>query len=202
MTVVTGPSGVGQVEPRVRHAVRGRPAALRRDVLGLCAAVPRPHGPAAGRPRGRRAARDRDRPDQPGAQLALDGRHDDRAQRPPEAAVRRAQPNCSTASHGAAGAPRHAETIYADLSRARRRRAIRASRSRSRSNCPNTPAKEVDAMAVRQRLSRACRRERTWTPTARAQAARRRGRPLPRRNVEKVRVVEAIELSLKRGGAV
>ena len=36
----------------------------------------------------RHPAGDRHRPDQPGAHLALDGRHDDRAERPPEAAVR------------------------------------------------------------------------------------------------------------------
>ena len=33
MTVVTGPERLGQVQPGVRHAVRRRPAALRRDLL-------------------------------------------------------------------------------------------------------------------------------------------------------------------------
>ena len=116
LTVVTGPERVGQVEPGVRHAVRRRPAALRRDLLGLRAPVPRPHGPARGRPRRGRAAGDRHRPDQPGAQLALDGRHDDRAQRPPEAAVRPRRAAVRPQDR-AAGAPRHADTIYADLVR-------------------------------------------------------------------------------------
>ena len=80
--------GLGQELAGVRHAVRRRPAPLRRDLLAVRAAVPRPHGPARGGPHRGRAAGDRDRPDQPGAHLAQHGRHDDRAERSPEAAVR------------------------------------------------------------------------------------------------------------------
>jgi hypothetical protein len=49
-TVVTGPVGFGQVEPRVRHDLPGRPAPLPREHVDLRAALPRPHGPGAGRP--------------------------------------------------------------------------------------------------------------------------------------------------------
>ncbi len=116
---------IGQVEPRLRHALRRRAAALRRDLQRLRAPVPRAHGPARGRQGRGRAAGDRDRPDQPGAQLALDGRDDDRAQRPPEAAVR-ARRRAVRQGNGAARAPRFARD---DLRRpdaahgARRRRA-------------------------------------------------------------------------------
>ena len=78
------------------------------------APVPRPHGQAAGRSHRRHSAGDRHRPDQSGAHLALDRRHDDRAQRSPEAAVR---------ARRAAVLPRlrppvrrdTPETIYAEL---------------------------------------------------------------------------------------
>ena len=49
LIVVTGVSRLGQVLARLRHALRRGPAALRRDLLALRAAVPRPHGQAAGR---------------------------------------------------------------------------------------------------------------------------------------------------------
>ena len=95
LDIPTGATGGGdrrlgqrQVIAGVRHALCRRPAALRRDLLRLCAAVPRPDGQAAGRPHRRRAAGDRDRPDQSGAHLALHRRHDDRTQRPPEVAAR------------------------------------------------------------------------------------------------------------------
>ena len=80
--------GLGQELARLRHVVRGGPAALRRDVLAVRAPVSRSDGSACGRPHRRRAAGDRDRPDQPGADVAQHGRHDDRAERSPEAAVR------------------------------------------------------------------------------------------------------------------
>ena len=89
-------------------AATSRPSRLR-------APVPRPHGPAGGRPRRRRAAGDRDRPDQPGAHLALDGRHDDRAERPPEAAVRARRRSCSTGRPRCAVRHDTPETIYAEL---------------------------------------------------------------------------------------
>src|SRR6266571_3300132 len=79
---------LGKVLARLRHALRGRAAALRRDFQPVRAAVPRPHGQAAGgRDRGD-SPRDRDRPDQSRAHIALDRGHDDRAERSPEAALR------------------------------------------------------------------------------------------------------------------
>src|SRR5436309_2516148 len=39
--------GLGEVEPRLRHALRRGPPPLRRDLLALRAAVPRAHGQAA-----------------------------------------------------------------------------------------------------------------------------------------------------------
>ena len=88
LTVITGVVRLGQVEPRLRRPLRRGPAALRRELLGLHAAVPRPHGQAAGRAHRRHPAGDRHQPGQHRQDLALDGRHDDRAARPPEAAVR------------------------------------------------------------------------------------------------------------------
>ena len=82
---------VREVVARVRHRVQRGAAPLRRDVLLVRAPVPRSDGQAPVR-RGRRHRRHpalhRHRPDQPGENVALDGRHHDRAQRPPEAAVR------------------------------------------------------------------------------------------------------------------
>ena len=101
---------VRQVLARLRHRVQRRPAPLRRDILLVRPPVPRPDGQAPVR-RWRRHRRHpalhRHRPDQSGADLALDRRHHDRAQRPPEAAVRA---RCGAALPGlrGAGAPRHA----------------------------------------------------------------------------------------------
>ena len=78
----------GEILAGVRHPVCRGPAPLRRDVFALCAAVPGPHGPAAGRPHRGHSAGHRHRPDQSGAHLALDRRHHDGAQRSSEAAVR------------------------------------------------------------------------------------------------------------------
>ena len=78
---------LGQVVAGVRHALRGRSAPLRRNVLAVRAAVSRSHGSSAGRSHRRHSAGDRHRPDQSGAHLALHRRHDDGAQRSPEAAV-------------------------------------------------------------------------------------------------------------------
>ena len=193
---------LGQVEPGVRHAVRRRPAPLRRDLQRLRAPVPRPHGPAGGRPGRRRAAGDRDRPDQPGAQLALDGRHDDRAERPPEAAVRARRAAVRQADR-AAGAPRLAGDDLRRADGAHRPvdgATIRAWSSPSRSSCRPTPAPRRSSSGSPRAASRACRpsarsRRRpgrascsTWWPTASASRA-----------TEKVRAVEAIEIALKRG---
>jgi hypothetical protein len=173
---------LGQVQPGVRHAVRRGPAALRRDLQRLRAAVPRPHGPPGGRPRRRRAAGDRHRPDQPGAHLALDGRHDDRAERPPEAAVRARRAAVRPADR-AAGAARHA----GDHLRRPAARAPRARRPAAGLHLPGRTAgrhqrRAAGAVAVGQRLhTRAgrarggrARRSWTWWPTASAWPAPRR----------------------------
>ena len=107
LVVVTGVSRLGQVVAGLRHGLRRGPAPLRRDVLAVRAAVPRPHGQAAGGPHRGHPARDRHRPDQPGAHLALDRRHDDRAQRSPEAALR-ARRAAALPRLRPAGAARHA----------------------------------------------------------------------------------------------
>ena len=120
------PERLGQVEPGVRHALCRGPAPLCRDLLGLRAPVPRPHGQAGGRQGGGRAAGHRHRPDQPGALLALDRRHDDRAERPPEAAVRARRPAVRPRD-GVAGAARLArfDLRRAGRARGRRRRSAR-----------------------------------------------------------------------------
>ena len=47
LTVITGPERQRQIEPRLRNHLRRRPAALRRNLQPLHAAIPRPHGQAA-----------------------------------------------------------------------------------------------------------------------------------------------------------
>ena len=87
LVVVTGVSGSGKsslafdtlyAEGQRRYV----------ETFALCAPVPGSHGQAAGGPHRGHPAGHRHRPDQSGAQLAQHGRHDDRAERPPEAAVR------------------------------------------------------------------------------------------------------------------
>ncbi len=78
---------VGKVVPRLRHPLRRRPAPLRRDLLALRAAVPRPAGPPPGRSDRRHSSCDRHRPDESRPDLALDGGDHERAERPPEAAL-------------------------------------------------------------------------------------------------------------------
>ena len=107
-----------QVLAGVRHGLRRGPAPLRRDVLAVRAPVPRPHGQAAGRPHRGHPAGDRHRPDQPGAHLALDGRDDDRAERPPEAALRAGGPPALPRLR-AASASRHAREHRRGTPRAR-----------------------------------------------------------------------------------
>ena len=157
-----GRVGLGQVLAGVRHAVCRRPAPLRRDLLALRAAVPRPHGQAAGRLDQRDPAGDRHRPDQPGAHLALDRRHDDRAQRSPEAAVR--------ARRAAVTAERCGQPVRRDSRRehlcgpdaARRRRpAIRACSLTFPVPVPaNFSAGEVRELLDRQGYTRFLRRQR------------------------------------------
>ena len=79
--------GLGQVEPRVRHDLRGGPAPLRGVAVGVRAPVPRADGQAGrGLDRGSLAG-DLDRPEDDLAQPALDGRHGDGDLRLPAAAV-------------------------------------------------------------------------------------------------------------------
>jgi ABC-type ATPase with predicted acetyltransferase domain len=88
LVVVTGVSGSGKsslvfdtlyAEGQRRYVETFSPYARQ---------FPRSHGQAGGRSHRWHSARDRHRPDESGAHLALDRRHDDRAQRSPEAAVR------------------------------------------------------------------------------------------------------------------
>ena len=60
---ITGLSRLGQVEPRVRHDLRRGPAPLRREPLGLRAAVPADDGEAGRRLDRRPLAGDLDRPE-------------------------------------------------------------------------------------------------------------------------------------------
>ena len=143
---------LGQEQPGVRHAVCRGPAAVCRDLQRLRAPVPRPHGPACRRPGRRRAAGHRHRPDQPGAHLAFHGRHDDRAERPPEAAVRPRRPAVRQADR-AAGAARHA----GDDLRRPAGESRRGGQPPARAHLPGGTASHGDAsrsraMAVGQRL--------------------------------------------------
>ena len=76
-----------QIVSRLRHDLRRGPAPLRRDVQPVHAAIPRPHGQAAGGRNPRHPARHRHRAIEPGQEHALDRRHDDGDQRLPEAAL-------------------------------------------------------------------------------------------------------------------
>ena len=199
MTVVTGPERLGQVQPGVRHAVRRGPAALRRDLQRLRAPVPRPHGPPGGRPRRRRAAGHRDRPDQPGAQLALDGRHDDRAERPPEAAVRARRRAVRQADRAA----RAARLAGDDLRRADGAHAATATRawsSPSRSSCRPTPApSEVEQWLAASGFTRVQAEREVASPTGPRKLLDVVADRFRLQGTEKVRAVEAIEMALKRG---
>ena len=162
-----------QVQPRLRHPLRRGPAALRRDLQRLRAPVPRPHGPPGRGPRGRRPARDRHRPDQPCAHQPQHGRHDDRAERPPEAAVR---------ARGAALRPRHGA---AGPARLRRNHLHRPERPRRRGGRPSPGlhlpggtagrhhGRAAGAMAGRERLHASAGRAHRGRP----QDPRRGGRP-------------------------
>ena len=189
MTVVTGPERLGQVEPGVRHAVRRRPAPLRRDLQRLRAPVPRPHGPAGGRSRSR-ACRRRSRSTRPtrcarsrstvGTMTELNDHLKllfARAGR----AVRQARPRCrcgttrrrrSTPScwqrAAQAGDPRLVVTFPVELPASTTRRGSRA-------------------VAGGQRLHARAGRARGRHADRAAQGARRGGRPLPHRRAPRRR---------------
>ena len=92
LIVFTGLSGLGQVQPGLRHDLRRGAAPLRRVAVGLRPPVPRPDGQAGRRlHRGPVAGRlDRPEVDQP--QPAVDRRHDHRGLRLPAAALRPRRP--------------------------------------------------------------------------------------------------------------
>ena len=87
------PVRVGQVQPGLRHDLRGGPAPLRRVAVRLRAAVPPDDGEARRRLDRRALAGDLDRPEDDLAEPALDGRHGDRDLRLPAPALRTRRPS-------------------------------------------------------------------------------------------------------------
>ena len=169
----------------------------------------------------RHPAGDRHRPDEPGAHLALHRRHDDRAQRPSEAAVR-ARGAAATAALRRAGAARHAREHLRRL----RARAQAAGDPRLVLSFPvpvpaNFTASEVRELLARQGYTRYLRAQRRHPrrhphPARRRHAARRRGKRargapgtppqvlevvqdrLRAGNAERGRVLESLEAALQR----
>ena len=92
LVCITGLSGSGQVEPRVRHDLRRGAAPLRRVAERLRAPVPPDDGEARRRLDRRALAGDLDRPEDDVAQPALDGRHRHRDLRLPAPALRARRP--------------------------------------------------------------------------------------------------------------
>ena len=86
MTVVTGPSGSGK-SSLVFDTLYAEGQRRYVETFSAYARQFLDRMDARCRPRRWRAGGDRHRPDQPGAKFALDGRHDDGAERPPEAAL-------------------------------------------------------------------------------------------------------------------
>ena len=110
LVVITGLLGLRQVVARVRHALRRRPAPLRRIAVGLRAPVPAAHGEARRRSDRRALAGDLDRAESDQPQSALDRRHRHRNPRLPAAALRaHRRPALPRARHPARGAKRLAD---------------------------------------------------------------------------------------------
>ena len=111
LVVITGPVGVGQVEPRVRHDLRRGAAPLRGVAVGLRQAVPGADGQARRRLDRGALAGDLDRPEDDLAQPALDGRHGHRDLRLPAPAVvargQAALPDLRPADRGPVGRADH-----------------------------------------------------------------------------------------------
>ena len=124
----------------------------------------------------RHSAGDRHRPDQPGAHLALDRRHDDRAQRPPEAAVRARGALCTAANCGKPVRRDTPRAIYAELASARRR-------GRRSARCASCFPVAVPKNFTRSRSPRSCSEQQGYTRihAARRRHARRGAGPLPPR---------------------
>ena len=177
-----GVSGLRKVLAGFRHGLRRGPAPLRRDLLALRPAVPRPHGQAAGGPDRGHPAGHRDRPDQPGAHLALDRRHDDRAERSPEAAVRAGRRSCIAGAAASRCTATRRRRSFADARGARRG----AGRSAAGGHVSGRRAEEFQrdakcsALLEQQGYTRVHARERPgssrwcWTGSALASADRSR----------------------------
>ena len=114
LVVITGPVRLGQVLARLRHALRRRPAPLRRVALGLRAPVPAADGEARRRPDRGPVAGDRHRAEGGEPQPALHRRHRHRDPRLPAPALRARRhallpgprPAARSADGGADGGPR------------------------------------------------------------------------------------------------
>ena len=192
---------LGQVEPGVRHALRRRPAPLRRDLL----APTRASSSTAWT--GRRSTR------------STACRRRSRSTRPTRCARSRSTVGTMTELNDhlkllfaraaqlfdreTALPVRHdsPETIYAELMRAR----ARGGDPRAGADLPGRAAGQHQrrggrAVAVGQRLHARAGRARGRDADRAAQGARRGGRPLPHRTApRRSRVIEAIEVALKRG---
>ena len=93
LVCITGLSGSGQVQPGLRHDLRGGPAALRREPERVRAAVPADDGEAGRRVDRRPLPGDLDRPEDDEPEPALDGRHRHRDLRLPAPALRAGRPS-------------------------------------------------------------------------------------------------------------
>ena len=145
LIVFTGLSGLGQVEPRLRHDLRRGPAPLRRVAVGVRPAVPRPDGQARRRLHRGAVPGGLDRPEVDVEEPALDGRHDHRGLRLPPAALRPRRPSAlpdlrradQPADAAADRRPRSCSSRRAPASRCSRRSsaAARGSTSTSSGSC-------------------------------------------------------------------
>ena len=145
---------LGQELARVRHALRRRPAPLRRVAVGVRAAVPAAHGEARRRPDRGPVAGDLDRAEGDVAQPALDGRHGHRDPRLPAPAVRaRRRPVLPRPSRAEA---RRADDLADGRPRARAARGHEAHDPRAGRRQPQGRAARPLRRAARARASCAC----------------------------------------------
>ena len=193
---------LGQVEPRVRHAVRGRPAPLRRDLQRLRAPVPRPHGPARGR-----------RVDGVPPAIAIDQTNPVRSSRSTVGTMTELNDHLKLLfaraaelfdkQTGAARAPRHAgdDLRRADGARAAPKAAatIRASSSRSRSSCPDTERDEIEQWLAASGFTRVQAEREVASPTGPRKCSTSSPTASASRAPRSSRAIEAIETALKRG---
>ena len=160
------------------------------------AAVPRPHGQAAGRQHRGHSAGDRDRPDESGAHLALHCRHDDRAERSPEVDIcagrgtalpmlRRARPPRYVGKHlrGPVAQPRESGRRSASAADVSRCRCRRTSRKRKCAGCSRSRATRASSSRRRRRRRRDAERPAAAAKPRKARAAQEscgNGHALPR----------------------